>query len=257
MTSTGKKFGALAALTAATLAAAPAAVAQLGTVRLDNWFFYQDNYDDSARAQWRPRLFVPYDFGSKWTFTQRVDFPFYYTDASGPRNPDGDWKFGGSDALVEEIFDLPAAGNMRLRSSLRLVFPTGGKGPFGSDQWQLAPGFGGTWRYPEVGKGLTISPYARYFYGFNEGDGITTKRSWNVFPTATFGLGDDWSVALWPEQGISYNLRSDKWFVPLEAMFTKRLSKEWEYSIGGAAPIVNDDRSYRWLLQGRVTYYLP
>ena len=35
------------------------------------------------------------------------------------------------------------------------------------------------------------------------------------------------------------------------------IDKQWEYSIGGAAPIVNDDKSYRWLLQGRLTYYLP
>ena len=248
----------IASLVAAALGglAAPA-TAQLGTIRFDNWFFYQQNYGDTARFQYRPRIFIPYSFGDGWTFTQRLDLPLYYTDATGPENPGGDWKFGVSDVFVEEIFDTPEiAKNARLRGSLRLVFPTGGEAPFGSDQWQVAPGFGGTWRYPEVWRGVTVAPYARYFYGFDEGSpSVTTKRSWNIFPTVTFGMSEKWSLVIWPEQGITYNLRSSKWYVPVEAMVTNRLSKEWEYSVGGAYALVDDDRSYRWLLQGRLTYF--
>lgn len=231
------------------------AAAERGEIRLDNWFYYQDNYDGSARWQYRPRIFIPFDFASGWTFTQRIDLPFYYTDTVGADNPDGEWQVGASDFFVEEIVDLPASGNMRLRGSLRLVMPSGGGSPFGADQWQLVPGFGGTWRYPDVWKGVTLSPYARYFYGFDAASGVTTKRSWNLFPTVTFGLGGKWSMVLWPEQGITYNYRSRKWFVPAEAMLTYRADKGLEYSFGGAAPIVNDDKSYRWLLQGRVTFF--
>jgi hypothetical protein len=64
-------------------------------------------------------------------------------------------------------------------------------------------------------------------------------------------------MVLWPEQGISYNLRSHKWFVPVEAMFTHRLNKQWEYSVGGAVPVDEGDKSYRWLLQGRLSYFFP
>ena len=249
--------------TVATLAAAAAlsglgepARAQLGTVRFDNLFYYQENYGDTARWQYRARFFVPYAFGNGWTFTQRLDVPLYYTDASGPANPDGSWKGRFSDIFVEEIFDTPeVAKNVRLRGSLRLVMPTGGESPFGSDQWQVAPGFGGNWRFPDAGRGVTIAPYARYFYGFSEGSpDVTTKRSWNIFPEVSFGLNEKWSLALYPEQGISYNIRSGKWFVPVEAMLTNRVTKSWEYSVGGAYALVEDDRSYRWLLQGRLRF---
>jgi hypothetical protein len=255
-TKTAKLVLSLAGAAAIAGAAAPVQ-AQLGTVRLDNWFFYQQNYGDTGRWQWRPRVFVPFNFGDGWTFTQRADLPLYYTDATGPDNPGGGWKFGVSDFLVEEIIDTPElAKDFRLRGSVRLVFPTG-EAPFGADQWQVAPGFGFTWRFPEAGRGVTVAPYARYFYGFDAGSAsVTTKRQWNIFPTVTFGMSEKWSLVFYPEQGITYNDRTDQWFVPIEFMVTNRVNKQWEYSVGGAYNLdVDDDRSYRWLVQGRLTYY--
>jgi len=243
---------------AVALAAALAAmtVPSAAQTRLDNWLFYQDNYGDTARWQYRAKLWFPFDLGGGWSFTQRVDLPFYYTNATGPDNSGG-WKFGASDFFIEEIIDGPdVARNFRWRGSLRLVFPTGGQSPFGSDQWQIAPMFGVNWRLPE--HKMTIAPYVRYSHGFDaRHDGVTTKRSWNLFPEVTFALNDSWSLVLYPEQGITYNERSHKWFVPAEANLSKRLGKQWEFSFGGAVPIVDDDKSYRWLVQTRLRYFFP
>lgn len=251
------KLAAAAAIAAALLGTAPPAQAQLGTIRFDNWGFYQQNFGDTARWQYRARFFIPYKFGDGWTFTQRLDLPFYYTDATGPGNPSGGWKFGASDFYAEEIFDTPdVAKNFRLRGSVRFVFPTGGQSPFGSDQWQVAPGFGANWRLPDVWKGVTIAPYARYFYGFDpKSPGVTTKRSWNIFPEVDFTLNETWQLLLWPEQGVNYNVRTGKWFVPVEAMLSNRVSKTWGYGFGGAYEWVNQDNSYRWIVQGRVQYF--
>jgi hypothetical protein len=256
MTTTASKVGATLALATALLGASAPAAAQMGTIRFDQWLFYQENFGDTARWQYRPRVFVPWTFGEGWTFTQRVDVPLYYTNASGPDNPSGEWKFGVSDMLVEEIFDTPeVTKNVKLRGSLRLVFPTGGQSPFGADQWQVAPGFGGNWKFPDVGHGLTFAPFARYFYGFNEGAGVTTKRRWDIFPTLTVTLDKSWYLDFWPEQGMSYNIRSGKWFIPFEAMVGNRISKQWEYSFGGSWAVNDADQSYKWLLQGRLRYY--
>lgn len=239
------------------MALALPAHAQWGTVRLDNWFYYQENYGDSARWQYRPRIFVPYAFGDGWTFTQRIDLPFYYTDATGPANPTGEWKFAPSDWFVEEIFDTPdVAKNFRFRTSVRLVFPTGGEAPFGADQWQVAPGAGFSWRLPELANGVTVAPYVRYFWGFGAlSPGVTTVRKWSIFPVVDFRLTERWTLSFYPEQGLSYNDRSDKWFVPIEAMLVNQVSKTWAYSFGGAYALVNDDRSYRWLVQARVSFF--
>ncbi len=251
-----RTIGYALALGAALAGLSASASAQIGTVRFDNWFYYQENYGDSARWQYRPRVFIPFAFGDGWTFTQRIDVPFYYTDATGPANPSGDWKFRISDALVEEILDTPdVAKNLRLRTSVRLVMPTGGQSPFGSDQWQVAPGFGANWRLPELWKGVSVIPYVRYFYGFDAGSpSVTTVRKWNFFPEVVVNLSEKWAIDFYPEQGISYNDRNNKWFVPIEAMFLNRVSKTFNYSVGGAYALVDDDKSYRWLIQARFTF---
>jgi len=233
------------------------ASAQLGTIRFDNWLYYQSNYGDTARWQYRAKLFFPFSMRNGWTFTQRVDVPLYYTDATGSGNPHGGWKGRFSDILVEEILTTPeVAKSVRLWGSLRLVFPTGGKPPFGADQWQLAPGFGGTWRLPDVWRGMTVAPHARYNYGFSAGSpDVTMKRSWSIFPTFSFSLNEKWSLSFYPEQGATYDVRSGKWFVPVEAMVTHRISKSWAYSMGGAYALVDDAKSYRWLLQARLRFF--
>ena len=117
MRARGSKLGATLALTATLLGMAAPADAQLGTIRFDNWLYYQQNFGDTARWQYRARLYVPYSFGGGWTFTQRLDVPLYYTDATGPANPDGGWKGRFSDIFVEEIFDTPdVAKNFRFRT---------------------------------------------------------------------------------------------------------------------------------------------
>ena len=124
-------------------ALAGAAMAVANPLHFDNWVYYTKNFDGSAQWEYDPRLLVPFDFANGWTFTQRVDVPFYYTDKVGSANPQGAWSFGLSDAYIEEIFDTPdLAHNFRPRFSVRLVAPTGGEAPFGQDQWQVAPGAG-------------------------------------------------------------------------------------------------------------------
>ena len=54
-------------------AAAPAQ--QLGTIRFDNWLYFQSNTDGSERWQYRPRFYIPFSLSGGWTFTQRIDLP--------------------------------------------------------------------------------------------------------------------------------------------------------------------------------------
>lgn len=234
-----------------------AAQAQMGTIRFDNWLYYQQNYDSSVRWQYRPRVFVPFAIGGGWTFTQRVDVPFYYTDKPGPANTSGGYEFRVSDALVEEIFDTPdVAKDFRLRTSVRFVFPTGGQSPFGSDQWQVAPGVGFNWRLPELLRGVTVAPYARYFFGFDpRSQRVKTVRNLNIFPSVDFRLAGNWALSLYPEQAISYDDRTNQWFVPIEAMLVNQPSKKFSYGFGGAYALSPGDGSYRWLAEARLSFF--
>jgi len=78
------------------VASATAAAQQLGTIRFDSWLSYQRNDDGSARRQYDPRLFVPFDLQGGWIFTQRADLPVLYTDKVGSDNPEISLKRGNA-----------------------------------------------------------------------------------------------------------------------------------------------------------------
>jgi hypothetical protein len=87
---------------------------------------------------------VPYHFENGWTFMQRIDVPIYYTDKPETANPGGGWKAGISDIFIEEIFDTPEImKGLRLKASVRFVFPTGGRRAAGP---AAATAGSGSWR---------------------------------------------------------------------------------------------------------------
>lgn len=231
----------------------------LGTVRLDNWGFFQKNANGSEQWQYRPRVFVPYGFDNGWTFTQRADVPMLYTNATGPAKPEGGYSGGIGNSLIEEIVDSPeVAPNLTLRASLRFVFPSPKASPFGTDnQYQVAPGVGLTYKMPDTLNGVTIAPYLRYFWGFDaKNAGTTLVSSLNLFPTVTFKLDDRWSLSLYPENPITFNNNTNAWFVPLDFMFVNRVSKTFEFAIGGAVKLGNPSNpSYNYIVDGRATFY--
>jgi hypothetical protein len=138
---------------------------------------------------------------------------------------------------------------------LRFVFPTGGASPFGSQQYQWAPSFGVLYGMPE--HKLTFNPLARYFMSFHAtSDTAGQVRRLDLYPAVTQGFADGWSLVFWPENPIIYNQVTQKWFVPIDALLLKRLSKRVEVGFGGAYAIEKDDPQYRYIVNGRVTFYL-
>jgi hypothetical protein len=248
--------GSIAALALAAFAVGePASAQQLGTIRFDNWLYFQENVNDSERWQYRPRFFIPFDLPRGWTFTQRLDLPVYYTNNTGPENPGGGWKSGIGDWFIEEAFTSPEVSqNLRLFGSVRFVFPTGGGAPFGSNQYQWAPAISAVYVIPE--HKIAISPTARYFMSVHATEpGAAKVRKLDLYPTVTFGLPDAWSLAFYPENPISYNDVIHKWFVPIDVMLIKRLSKTVEFGFGGAYGLVKDDPQYQYIINGRLTFY--
>ena len=224
-------------------------------VRFDNWLYYQRNLDDSERWQYRPRFYIPFNLDNGGVFTQRIDLPAYHTNRTGADNPNGDWKSGIGDWFIEETYLSPeVAKNVKWSTSLRLVFPTGGKSPFGSSQYQVAPSVGGVFSFPE--SKLTFNPVVRYFYSYHATDDNAAKvRRWDIYPTLTMRFADAWSLSLWQENPIDYNDVTNKWFVPIDALIVKRLSKTTEFAFGGAYEIKKDDPQFRYVVNGRLTFY--
>ena len=172
---------------------------------------------------------------------QWIDLPVYYTDRVGRDNPSGHWKADIADWFIEELFISPeVVKNLRLFGSVRFVFPTGGEAPFGSSQYQWAPALGAIYAIPE--RQITLSPFARYLMGFHATEpGVSLMRRLTLYPQVSFGLGDGWRLAFYPEHPIQHNDRTSRWFVPIDAMLTKRLSQTVEFGVGGAYGLVRDE----------------
>ena len=243
------------ALAALVLAASTASAQDKPPIRFDNWLYYQKNVDDSTRWQYRPRFLIPFNLDNGGVFTQRIDLPFYYLNKVGQDNPNGDWKSGIGDWFIEETYLSPEVSkNVKWSTSLRLVFPTGGNSPFGGNTYQAAPSVGLLYAMPE--QKLTLNPLLRYFFSYHDAkDNAARVRRLDIFPQASWGFAEGWTLQMWPENPISYNDETNKWFVNVDALVVKRMSKSWEFGFGGAYALKKDDPQYKWIVDGRVTFY--
>jgi len=248
--------GPIFAAALAFFAAAAAPAQELGTIRFDNWVYFQENTDHTSQWQYRPRFYIPVNLPRGWLFTQRIDLPFLDTDKQGPDNTTGGWKSGLGDWFIEEGITTPeVATNTKIYGAVRFVFPTGGKAPFSASQYQWAPTLSVIHRIPD--HGITLSPLLRYFMGFSATEpNVTLVRRLDIFPQVAFAFPDDWSLVLYAgENPISYNDVNHKWFVPIDAMVIKRLNKTVELGLGAAYGIVKDNPSYDYQVYGRLTFY--
>jgi hypothetical protein len=242
---------------AAFAAGAPCVAAQsgIGTVYVSNFASFQKNEDGSRQWTYEPRLYIPYRFDNGWTFTQRVDLPLIYTNESGAGNAGGGWSGGIGDLLIQESFTSPEiAKNLRVIANLRFLFPTGKQAPFGSSQYQWAPGAGLIYEMPDTWYGVTLTPSARYFSGFDpQHANVSLTRELDLYPGATFALSERWSLLLYPENPITYDEHSKTWFVPLDFMLTRKVDKTLEFGVGGAWKLGNPSNpSYHYIIDARL-----
>ena len=245
----------LLALAATCIAVPGHAENEKGEARFESWGIFQEEVSGTDQWTYQARLYVPFRLADGWTFTQRAQLPMTYTNESGAANPGGTYSGGIGNGFVEEVFETgDVAPNLRLRGSVRVVFPTGRQAPYGSGQYQVAPGAGFAWAMPDVLRGVTFDPYVRYAYGFSpDPDSVETIRKWSIYPAATITLDPQWSLALYPDNPITYNDRKRSWFVPIDLMFVHGFSRTLEGGVGGAWRTGDSpDASFRWLIDARL-----
>ncbi len=246
---------ALTALVLACVAAPSLAENERSDARFESWGIFQKDTNETDQWTYQARLYIPFRLDDGWTFTQRIQLPMTYTNESGPGNPAGTYSGGVGNAFVEEIFETgDVAPDFRLRASVRVVFPTGKQSPYGSGQYQVAPGIGFSYAMPAALRGVTLDPYVRYSYGFDpDPDSVQTIRKWSIYPAATFKFDSQWSLLLYPDNPITYNDRKRAWFVPVDLMVMRRLGPAIEGGIGGAWRIGDSaDASFRYVIDARL-----
>lgn len=137
----------------------------------------------------------------------------------------------------------------------RLLAPLGNFG-----QWMAGPQVSASFKPAGNGQDVLsdISPLARYMIGFNakapSGASPPPLASHlELYPTIGFNLSPNTQIRFWDENGAVYNAAGGGWFVPIDAMLTHRLSKNWLMAIGGAKQVVQTYQLYDWTVYGKIS----
>lgn len=141
----------------------------------------------------------------------------------------------------------------------RLTFPFGNNG-----QWAIGPQLGWIFRPASESpiKIADFSPLVRYMYGFDTKNNSfisnpnqpALQRNLQLYPTIGFQLYPDTQLRLWDENGAIFNSAGGSWFIPIDAMVTHRLTKNFLVAIGGSKQVVQTYQQYDWSLYGKVSF---
>lgn len=225
---------------------------------LEFWGYHNydgsENYDDTLKL----RYYQPLKVGD-WDGTLRLDTS--YVSSYGPTQPaqtTGQYSAGntmltiwGNHPGILENWGGTLGG--------RVIFPFGNSG-----QWAVGPQIGSIYRPPEGSTSALsdFSPLARYMYGLNTKNNSGTAnsmqspllRSLYLYPTIGINIVPNTQIRFWDENGIIYNSAGGGWFVPIDAMITHRLSKNFLFAVGAAKQVVQTYQQYDWSVYGKVSF---
>jgi hypothetical protein len=209
----------------------------------------------SGRDAWRLTLRAehPFDLGNHWQFAVRFDAPL---DVKNISTTDTEYKAGLSDffiqgLLIDQLDDRNAFG-----IGGRIIFPTATQDDLGAGKWQLVPTVAYRYMLDEVSRGSFFVALVRYQVDV-AGDGQRPHVSQlQLGPIVNVQLPERSFVTLWSAADITYDFRSNRWFVPVDVTVGKKLARGVVTSVEVETPIVRDLDLYRLKIEARVSFFL-
>lgn len=233
---------------------------QYSSQRVLEFWGYHNTYGEQTQSDTaKLRYYQPLKF-DQWRGTMRLDTS--YVSTYGPASTE---QSSGNTSLGNTL--LTVWGNhpnilKNWEGTLggRIVFPFGNYG-----QWAAGPQIG-TVYVPPKGSDTRLSdfsPLLRYMYGFdtkgnsfaNNSNQPPLARNLNIFPTLGINIFPDTQIRFWDENAIVWNTGGGGgWFVPLDAMVTHRLNKEFLFAVGASKQVVQSYPVYNWSLYGKLSF---
>lgn len=224
--------------------------------RFDFRYQFEQKADEVAQDEFIFRIDRPFRLSDGWKIATRVDVPLMLNNGSSSENPDGDYRFGTGEVLLQAVLINEFSGRWGAGIGPRMILPTASQDQFGSGKVQLGPIGGLRCLLPEISPGSFVQLVARYDCDV----GGDTKRShisrlqWS--PTVNIALPRDWFVTLFPSQDIAVNFLDDgKWFFPFDFLIGKNLSRRTVTSLEISVPIFKQYDSYEFKLEARLSYF--
>lgn len=225
---------------------------------LEFWGYHNyqgnDDYNNTLKLRY-------YDFLQleSWRGRIRLDTSVVSNyGANEPANSAGQYSAGNT-MLTIWGQDIRYLKTLNSTVGARLTLPFGNNG-----QWAIGPQVG--WIFRPASKTsihlADFSPLVRYMYGFDTKNNSfvinpnqpALQRNLQIYPTLGFQLSPNTQLRLWDENGAIYNSAGGSWFVPIDAMVTHRLSKNFLVAIGASKQIVQTYQQYDWSLYGKVSF---
>ena len=208
------------------------------------------------------RVDKPFVLSPEWQLATRFDLPLYITDAVSSDNPNGRTSAGLGDVLLQGLL-IHASPQSRFSwlTGARLVFPTASEDQMGTGKWQIISTLGGRYFMPEITPGSWIALITRYGVSFAGDQDRNDIKDLQFAPKLYIQLPGTWFVNFYPATDIRYNLApkrpgdTGRWFVPLDVVGGKMLTKSMIASFEISVPIVNQYKVYDLKLEARVGYF--
>jgi hypothetical protein len=221
---------------------------------LEFWGYHNYLSNDQYQNTLKLRFYNPLEVGD-WRGRLRVDTSYVanYTSNSNVNNS-GQYSAGNTLLTVwgqDGTFLKPLGALV----GARVVFPFGNNG-----QWAAGPQL--NWTFSTKVDSLLhvtdFSPLIRYMYGFGDKNPTSSQpplqRALQLFPTVGFQLAPNTLLRFWDENGAVYNSAGGGWFVPIDAMITHRLTKNWVVAIGASKQVIQTYQQYDWSAYGKISF---
>jgi hypothetical protein len=207
------------------------------------------------------RVDKPFSLSKEWSLVTRLDLPLFFTDAISADNPNGNYKFGLGDILVQGLLFNRLTQRFAWGFGSQLIFPTATEDQMGLGKYQVLPTAVLVVTIPEITKGSWLALLGRYETTFAGHDDREDRRELQFAPTLNISLPDCWFVDLFPSSDIRYNLGEQRpgdtgrWFVPFNFMVGKMLSQSIVGSVEVSFPIINEYAVYDFKIEGRIGFF--
>ena len=142
----------------------------------------------------------------KWEFGARLDLPVIYSEETSRDNPDGEWRAGAGDVLLQGVLIREFDQNNAFGFGSQLIVPTATEDQMGKGKVQLSPTIAWKTSMNSVCKGSLFIPLLRYAFDIGGSDSRSHISELQVNPIFQFPMHDGWSVRFLSSHDLKYDL---------------------------------------------------
>lgn len=142
--------------------------------RIDFRYQFRALSGDKDRSTFTTRIEKPFRLRDKWELGTRLDLPVIYSEEASRDNPDGDWRAGTGDMLLQGVLIREFDQNNAFGFGSQLIVPTATEDQMGKGKVQLSPTIAWKTAMNRVSKGSLFIPLLRYAFDIGGSDSLHT-----------------------------------------------------------------------------------